>query len=45
MFFDAIHYSFRTKGMVRQRAVYIAIGVDQAPTEETGLLELDLFEA
>lgn len=28
MFFDAIHYPVRTEGMVRQRAVYIAIGVD-----------------
>lgn len=28
MFFDAIHYPIRTEGMVRQRAVYIAIGVD-----------------
>jgi len=28
MFFDAIHYPVRTDGMVKQRAVYIAIGVD-----------------
>lgn len=28
MFFDAIHYPVRTEGMVRQRAVYIAICVD-----------------
>lgn len=28
MFFDAIHYPVRTEGMVRQRAVYIAIGID-----------------
>ena len=28
MFFDAIHYPVRTEGSVRQRAVYIAIGVD-----------------
>ena len=28
MFFDAIHYPIRTEGMVRQRAVYIAIGID-----------------
>lgn len=27
-FFDAIHYPVRTEGSVRQRAVYIAIGVD-----------------
>lgn len=28
MFFDAIHYPVRIEGMVRQRAVYIAIGLD-----------------
>jgi len=28
MYFDAIHYPVRTEGAVRQRAVYIAIGVD-----------------
>lgn len=28
MFFDAIHYPVRTDGTVKQRAVYIAIGID-----------------
>jgi len=28
MFFDAIHYPVRTEGLVKQRAVYIAIGID-----------------
>ncbi len=28
MFFDAIHYPVRTEGMVQQRAVYLAIGID-----------------
>lgn len=28
MFFDAIHYPVRTDGIVKQRAVYIAIGID-----------------
>lgn len=28
MFFDAIHYPVRTDGVVKQRAVYIAIGID-----------------
>ncbi|MHB8962813.1 MAG: IS256 family transposase [Saccharofermentanales bacterium] len=30
MFFDAIHYPVRTDGIVRQRAVYIAIGIDMS---------------
>lgn len=34
MFFDAIHYPVRTDGMVRQRAVYIAIGVDMDGNRE-----------
>ena len=28
MFFDAIHYPVRTDGVVQQRAVYLAIGID-----------------
>ena len=34
MFFDAIHYPVRTEGMVCQRAVYIAIGVDMDGARE-----------
>lgn len=34
MFFDAIHYPVRTEGLVKQRAVYIAIGIDMDGTRD-----------
>jgi putative transposase len=34
MFFDAIHYPVRTDGTVKQRAVYLAIGIDMNGVKE-----------
>ena len=34
MFFDAIHYPVRTDGTVKQRAVYLAIGIDMNGAKE-----------